>query len=169
MNPNEPADPGTPRPEPLRFFGTSWVDHTDGYTVRRAALAAGALLAAAAGAFLLRVAYQGLAIAQVGGWITVLMVAAFAVCSALAFSRTLTGFSQRAEEAAQQAPDSSLRSVKTIGFIGVLLAYAVRCAVEAPGEKLHRREYEEALARHERRRSTRTGNPAAKRKGKSKR
>lgn len=161
--------PNAPQPAPLPFFGTRWVDHSGGYAARRAGLGVGAALAAAAGAVLLRVAFQGLAIAELEGWISVLVVAAFAVCSALAFSRTLTGFSRRPEEAERSAPDSSLRSVRTIGFIGVLLAYAVRCVVEAPGEGLHRREYEEALARYERQRAARTRNPAGKRKGRGKR
>ncbi|MGW8381113.1 hypothetical protein [Streptomyces sp. ODS28] len=168
MTSNEP--PKEPQPEPLRFFGTTWLDHTDGYAARRAALALGSLLGAVAGAFLLRLAYQGLAIAQVGGWINIMIVLAFAVCSSLAFSRTLTGFTRSPEEAAaDRTPESSMRSIKAIGFIGVLLAYAWRCVIEAPGEKQHRRAYEEAVARHERLRSSRTGNPArskAKKKNK---
>lgn len=164
MSSNEQQAPhtGEPQPEPLRFFGTRWVDHTEGYALRRAGLALGALLAAAAGAVLLGLAYEGLAIAQVGGWVSTLIVVTFALCSSLAFSRTLSGFSRRPGESAPAAPESSLRSVQAIGFIGVLLAYALRCLIEAPGEKLHRAEYEEALARHQRRRATRTGNPAGK-------
>jgi hypothetical protein len=56
-----------------------------------------------------------------------------------------------------------MHSLRIIGFIGVLLAYALRTCTEAPGEKLRRAEYEEARARHERLRTARTGNPAGRR------
>ncbi|GAB2785164.1 hypothetical protein [Streptomyces daliensis] len=164
-----PEDPQAPRPEPLRFYGTTWVDHSGGYALRRAAFALGALLAAVVGALVLRFAYEGLAIAEVGGWVSIMIVVAFAVCSSLAFSRTLGAYSRRADESRPAAPDSSLRSVKAIGFIGVLLAYALRTFVEAPGERLRRAEYEEALARHERLRAARTGNPSARKRNKPKR
>ncbi|NLU68111.1 hypothetical protein [Streptomyces sp. HNM0574] len=152
-----------PEPEPIRFYGTTWVDHSGGYPLRRLGLGLGALAAAVAGAFVLRLAYDGLAIADVGSWVTVLVVVAFAVCSSLAFSRTLGGYLRRDDDGAAAA-DSSLRSVKAIGFIGVLAAYALRTVVEAPGEKLLRAEYEAELERYEKRRTSRTGNPAAKRK-----
>ncbi|HEX5567167.1 MAG TPA: hypothetical protein VFY14_09660, partial [Streptomyces sp.] len=45
----------------------------------------------------------------------------------------------------------SMRPVKLVGFLGVLLAYAVRSLVEAPGEKRLRAEYDRAVERHERR------------------
>ncbi|MFI8854755.1 hypothetical protein ACIGW3_31745 [Streptomyces sp. NPDC053499] len=161
--PQQPKIPDAPIPEPLRFYGTTWVDHSQGYALRRAALGIGAVLAAIAGAFVLRFAYQGVVLADIGKWASILLVAAFAVCSALAFSRTLTHYGRRPTER-EEAAESSMRSVRVVGFIGVLLAYAVRSCVEAPGEKLHRAEYEEALARHERQRSARTGNPAARKR-----
>lgn len=151
-----------PVPEHLRFYGTTWVDHSGGYALRRAGLTLGALVAAAAGAFVLRFAYEGVAVAEIGSWATVLLVVAFAVCSALAFSRTLTSYTRR-PGARDAAAESSMRSIRVIGFVGVLVAYALRSLVEAPGEKLLRGEYEEELARHERRRAARTRNPAAKR------
>ncbi|MGI5349596.1 hypothetical protein ACQEU8_15560 [Streptomyces sp. CA-250714] len=157
--------PNTPTPEPLPFYGTTWVDHSNGYALRRIALGGGAVLAAIAGAFVLRFAYQGVVLADIGRWASVLLVAAFAVCSALAFSRTLTHYGRRPDER-EAAAESSMRSIRVIGFIGVLLAYALRTCVEAPGEKLHRAEYEAALARHERQRTARTGNPARRRKNK---
>ncbi|NGO71308.1 hypothetical protein [Streptomyces boncukensis] len=155
-----------PQPEPIRFYGTTWVDHSRGYALRRVGLALGALLTAAAGAFVLRFAYEGVAVADIGAWASVLLVAAFAVCSSLAFSRTLGSYTRRPEERAERdaAAESSMRSIRAIGFIGVLLAYALRSLVEAPGEKLARGEYEEALARHERLRSARSGNPASKKR-----
>ncbi|MFD6349024.1 hypothetical protein ACFWF9_30535 [Streptomyces roseolus] len=159
--------PGTgtsgPRPEEIRFFGTTWVDHGAHYGLRRAGLAVGALAAAVAGAFVLRFAYEGLQVAAVGGLVNTLVVLMFAICSAIAFAKTWEGFGRRT---ADQAREDSLRSLKAIGFIGTLLAYALRCLVEAPGEKLRRAEYETARARHEKRRGARTGNPAARKKPK---
>ncbi|MHA7960371.1 hypothetical protein ACX9I7_21705 [Streptomyces sp. L500] len=151
-----------PRPEPIRFFGTTWVEHDGGYALRRAGLAVGSLAAAAAGAFVLRLGYEGLAIAQVGGLINAMVVVAFAVCSALAFRRTWERFVRRPEGPADAAAERSMQSIMMIGFLGTLLAYFFRSLMEAPGEKLHRAEYDAARARHERRRTTRTGNPAAR-------
>lgn len=150
-----------PAPEPLRFFGTTWVDRDGGYALRRAAVAAGSLLAAAAGAFLLRFAYEGLAIAAVGGIVSTLVVVMFAACSALAFRRTWERFGRRPEQA-DAAAERSMASIRTIGFLGVLLAWFFRCFVEAPGEKLHRAEYDLERERYVRRRAGRAGNPAAR-------
>ncbi|MBO8196004.1 hypothetical protein ITI46_30805 [Streptomyces oryzae] len=161
--PEQPKTPDAPTPEPLRFYGTTWVDHSGGYGLRRAALGIGAVLAAIAGAFVLRFAYQGVVLADIGKWASILLVASFAVCSAMAFSRTLTHYGRRPTER-EAAAESSMRSIRIIGFIGVLLAYAVRTCVEAPGEQLHRAEYEAALVRYERQRSARTGNPAARKR-----
>ncbi|WP_282696643.1 hypothetical protein [Streptomyces sp. CC208A] len=152
-----------PRPEEIRFFGTTWVDHSAHYGLRRAGLAVGALAAAVAGAFVLRFAYQGLQVAAVGGLVNTLVILMFAICSAIAFARTWEGFGRRPVD---QAREDSLKSLKAIGFIGGLLAYFLRCFLEAPGEKLRREEYETALARHEKRRGTRTGNPARRKKPK---
>ncbi|URM90251.1 hypothetical protein LUW75_09900 [Streptomyces sp. MRC013] len=150
---------GGPRPEPLRFFGTTWVGHDGGYALRRAGVAAGSLAAAAAGAFVLRLAYEGLALARLGGFADGLVVVMFAVCTAVAFQRTWAGFDRRP---ADPAREDALRGLKAIGFLGSLLAYFVRSLFEAPGEKLVRAEYEAARARYEKRRTTRTGNPAAR-------
>lgn len=160
-----PGRPDAPQPAPLRFYGTTWVDHSGGYALRRAGLTLAALVMAAAGVLVLRLAYEGLAIAEVGGLMSTLVVIAFVLCSGLAFARTITGFTRRDDDPTAGA-DSSLRSVKTIGFLGVLVAYALRGFVEAPGEKLLRSEYEEALARHERLRANRSGRPSAKRRRK---
>ncbi|WP_336323338.1 hypothetical protein [Streptomyces lavendofoliae] len=155
--------PPGPQPEPLRFFGTTWVDHDGGYALRRAGVAAGSLACAVAGALVLRFAYQGLAIAAVGGFVHALLVAMFAVCTAIAFNRTWQGFTRRP---ADPAREDALRSLKAIGFLGSLLAYFVRSLAEAPGENLLRSEYETARARYEKRRSTRAGDPAARKKPK---
>ncbi|MFI6288725.1 hypothetical protein ACIBCM_28935 [Streptomyces sp. NPDC051018] len=157
------GDDGGPRPEPIRFFGTTWVDHDGGYGLRRAGVAAGSLAAAVAGCLALRFGYEGLVIAEIGGFLNTMVIVMFAVCSAIAFRKTWEGFGRRPTGAA--TPDA-LRSLRAIGFVGVLLAWFFRSLAEAPGEKLHREEYEKARAQYEKRRNSRTGNPAA-RKGRS--
>lgn len=157
-----PARGAEPAPQPLRFFGTTWVERGPGYALRRVGVALGALAAAATGAFLLRVAYQGLAIAAVGGLVVTLVVVMFAACSALAFRRTWEGFVRRPDGPADASAERSMASIRAVGFLGVLLAWSVRCLVEAPGEKLHRAEYERERELYDRRRATRTGNPAAR-------
>ncbi|WP_432033464.1 EamA/RhaT family transporter [Streptomyces antibioticus] len=158
--PDTPAGPEGPRPEPLRFFGTTWVDHDGGYALRRAGVAVGALAATTAACLVLRFAYQGLAVADIGGFVNLLVVVMFAVCSALAFRTTWEGFSKRPDPDRQ----ASLRGLLTIGFVGTLVAYFFRALTEAPGEKLHRAEYETARQRYEKRSTRRTGNPAKKRR-----
>ncbi len=161
-SPDRGGPEGGPEPEEIRFFGTTWVHHDGGYAPRRAGVAAGSLALAAAGAVVLRFAFQGLEIAAVGPFVGILVVAGFAICSALAFRRTWDGFVRRPDPAAHSAAGSSGQSLMLIGFIGSLLAYFCRSLLEAPGEKLHRAEYTAARERHARRRSARTGNPAAK-------
>ncbi|MGX7760017.1 hypothetical protein ACWQ06_15360 [Streptomyces angustmyceticus] len=171
QQPGGPASAGTgsdgqrsggPEPAEIRFFGTTWVHHDGGYGLRRAGVAVGSLALAAAGALVLRFAFQGLEIAAVGPFVGILVVAGFAICSALAFRRTWDGFVRRPDQAGRGAADTSSQGLMMIGFIGSLLAYFCRSLVEAPGEKLHRAEYAAARERHERRRGARTGNPAAK-------
>ncbi|MEV0916227.1 hypothetical protein AB0I93_18480 [Streptomyces sp. NPDC049967] len=154
-----------PQPEPLRFFGTTWVAHDGNYGLRRVGVAVGSLAAAAASCFVLRFAYQGLEIADVGSFVGILVVLMFAVCSAIAFRKTWEGFSSRP---ADPAREDNLRGLKTIGFIGGLLAYFIRTFSEAPGEKLRRTEYEAAQVRYAKRRSSRTGNPAARKTARAK-
>ncbi|MEU0398082.1 hypothetical protein ABZ208_36100 [Streptomyces sp. NPDC006208] len=151
---------GGPEPEPIRFFGTTWVGHDGGYGLRRAGVAVGSLAAAFGGAFVLRFAYEGLAVAKVGSFVNVLVVVMFAVCSAIAFRKTWESFTRRPSGS---AAEDSLRGLKAIGFIGSLIAYFLRSLSEAPGEKLRREEYETALAQYAKRRGTRSGNPAARR------
>ncbi|PCG81203.1 hypothetical protein CIB93_36660 [Streptomyces sp. WZ.A104] len=153
-----PTPPG-PQPEPIRFFGTTWVEHDGGYGLRRAGVAAGSLAAAVAACFVLRFAFQGLEIAEVGNLVGMLVIVMFAICSAIAFRKTWEGFRARPKDPARE---DALRGLKSIGFIGSLLAYFVRSLVEAPGEKLRRTEYETARTQYEKRRSARTGNPAAR-------
>lgn len=153
---------GGPRPEPIRFFGTTWVARGGGYALRRVAVSAGSLAAAVGACFLLRFAFEGLEIAKAGSFVGVLVIVMFAVCSAIAFRKTWEGFVKRP---ADPAGDESLRSLKMIGFIGSLTAYFLRSLAEAPGEGLRRGEHETAVTRYERRRTARTRNPAT-RKGK---
>ncbi|MFF7335272.1 EamA/RhaT family transporter [Streptomyces sp. NPDC090306] len=158
--PGASAEPAGPRPEPIRFFGTTWVDHTGNYAARRAGLAVGSLAAAIVACLVLRFAYQGLQIADVGSFVTILVVVMFAVCSALAFRNTWDAFDRRPDPDRQ----ASLRGLLAIGFVGSLLAYCFRCLREAPGEKLHRAEYEEARARRARRSGRRSGHPAKRKR-----
>ncbi|MER5813495.1 hypothetical protein ABT143_35870 [Streptomyces sp. NPDC002033] len=154
----EPA--AGPRPEPIRFFGTSWVEHDNGYALRRAGAAAGSLIGAVAAAYLLRLAYEGLEIGNVGPFLSISVVVLFAIASSIAFAKTWESFGRRP---APSSDEAALKGLKAIGFIGSLIAYFLRCLVEAPGEKLRRAEYERAVTEAARRRSTRTGNPAARR------
>lgn len=158
--PSAPAGSTGPHPEPIRFFGTTWVNHDNGYPLRRAGAAVGSLAAAAVSCLVLRFAYQGLQIAAIGAFVTVLVVVMFAVCSALAFRHTWDSFARRPDPDRQ----ASLRGLLAIGFVGSLLAYFIRSLTEAPGEKLHREEYEAALQRHQQRTTRRTGNPTKKKR-----
>ncbi|MDT9697235.1 EamA/RhaT family transporter [Streptomyces sp. P17] len=158
---NGTPDPAAgPRPEPIRFFGTTWVGHTDGYTARRIGVAVGSLAAGVVSCLVLRFAYEGLQIAAVGSLVTVLMTVMFAICSALAFRNTWEGFGKRPDPARQ----ASLRGLLAIGFVGSLLAYFFRSLTEAPGEKLHREEYETAQQLYEKRTKRRSGNPKKRRR-----
>ncbi|UQX05020.1 hypothetical protein [Streptomyces sp. RerS4] len=144
----------------MRFFGTTWVHHDSGYAARRVAVAVGSLLGAVASAYLLRFAYEGLEIGNVGPFLSISVVVLFAIASSIAFAKTWDSFGRRP---APSSDEAALKGLKTIGFIGSLIAYFLRCFVEAPGEKLRRTEYERAVAEFDRRRSARTGNPAARR------
>ncbi|MEU3662163.1 EamA/RhaT family transporter [Streptomyces sp. NPDC032940] len=160
-NPDTSAGPPPgPRPEPLRFFGTTWVNHDNGYAARRAGVSLGSLVAAAAACFVLRFAYEGLQVADIGGFVSLLVIVMFAACSAMAFRHTWSGFSTRPDPERQ----SSLRGLLTIGFVGALLAYFFRTFTEAPGEKLHRAEYDRAREEYEKRSSRRSRNPSKKRR-----
>ncbi|MEU6854819.1 hypothetical protein ABZ901_33405 [Actinacidiphila alni] len=146
---------GEPRPEEIRFFGTTWVAHNGGYAWRRAGVAVGSLLATAVGALVLRFGFQGLADADIGPFVTFLAVAGFAVCSALAFQRTWQSFSRRRPPAADADAARSAQGLVAVGFLGILLAYFVRSLSEAPGEALCRAEYEAALSAHARKKPKR--------------
>ncbi|MDY0811586.1 hypothetical protein [Kitasatospora purpeofusca] len=151
---------GAPEPEPIRWFGTSWVERGGDYRLRRVLVPAGALLAAAAGAFVLRLAVDGIRVADNGGFLNGLLVAAVAICSLLAALRTWKLLTEgRDALTGWMAEDKSLGVVWVIGGVGSLLAYFLRALREAPGEALHRARYEKALARHDRRQAARGGRP----------
>lgn len=158
--PAQAAAPAGPEPEPIPFFGTTWVNHDGGYALRRAGIAIGALVTAVAAALLLRLSYEGLELGNVGPFLSISVVVLFAISSSIAFAKTWESFSRRP---APSSDEAALKGLKAIGFIGSLIAYFLRCLVEAPGEKLRRAEYERAVAEFARRRRTRTGNPAARR------
>jgi hypothetical protein len=164
---NDARQPVGPQPEPLRFFGTTWVNHDGNYGLRRAGVVVGSLCATAAGALVLGFGYQGLAIAAVSGFVSTLVVVVFAACSAIAFRRTWEDFARRPGSIQDASVERSMQSIRMIGFIGVLLAWFVRSLVEAPGEKLHRAEYEREREQYERRRASRAGNPAVRGAGKT--
>ena len=155
-----PDTPAGPRPEPLRFFGTTWVDHSGGYTAAASASPSAPSPPRSAACFVLRFAYEGLGIADIGSFVSLLMVVMFAICSALAFRHTWSGYTIRPDPDRQ----ASLRGLLSIGFIGSLLAYFFRSLTEAPGEKLHRAEYEKARAEYDKRVTRRSGNPSRKRR-----
>lgn len=152
--------PVGPRPEPIRFFGTTWVDHSGGYAARRTGVAVGSLVVTVAAGFVLHLAYDGLRIAEAGSFVPLLIVVMFAICSSLAFRHTWSGFTTRHDPGRQ----ASLRGLLAVGVLGTLLAYFFRSLVEAPGEKLHRAEYETARAEYHRRVTRRSGNPAKRRR-----
>ncbi|OSC51644.1 hypothetical protein B5181_39355, partial [Streptomyces sp. 4F] len=77
-----------------------------------------------------------------------------------AFPHTWSAFGTRPDPDRQ----SSLRGLLAIGFVGSLLAYFFRTLTEAPGEKLHRAEYEKAREEYEKRTTRRSGNPSKKRR-----
>ncbi|WP_423833714.1 hypothetical protein [Streptomyces manipurensis] len=154
------AVPTGPQPEPIRYFGTTWVHHENGYGLRRAAVGIGSMVTAVSAALLLRLSYEGLQIGDVGPFLSISVVVLFAVASAIAFFKTWESYVRRP---APSSDEAALKGLKTIGFVGSLIAYSLRCLTEAPGEQLRRAEYERAQAEFARRRSARTGNPAARR------
>ncbi|GAA1927882.1 membrane protein [Streptomyces sodiiphilus] len=155
-----PAD-DEPRPEPIRFYGTSWVDHSRMYHLRRFLLGLGAVLLAALGALVLRSVHDGLLLSGTAGWLRILVVLAIALSSAMAFTRMWLMWNRSHD---RRTEDPGFRSILLVGFIGVLLAYGLRSALEAPGEKLLRRDYETALESHRRLNSKRSRNPARRRR-----
>lgn len=165
-----PKPAGAPEPEPIRWFGTSWVGRGTDYRLRRVVVPIGALLAAVAGAFVLRFAVEGVQLSDNGGFVNGLLVAAVAICSCLAGLRNWKLLSEGKDQlTGWMAEDKSLGVVWIIGGVGALFAYFLRGLVEAPGEAVKRARYERATARYGRRQSGRSGRPDAKAPGRGKR
>ncbi|WP_441245484.1 hypothetical protein [Kitasatospora sp. McL0602] len=147
---------GAPEPEPIRWFGTSWVERGTDYRLRRVVVPIGALVAAAAVAVVLRFGVGGVKISEAGGFVYGLLVAAIAVCSCLAALRMWKLLTEgRDNLTGWMAEDKSLGAVWAIGCVGALLAYFVRSLVEAPGEAVKRASYDQATASYERREAKR--------------
>ncbi|MFG2822564.1 hypothetical protein ACGFX4_24405 [Kitasatospora sp. NPDC048365] len=155
---------GAPAPEPIRWFGTSWVEHGTDYWLRRVAVALGALIATVAGAFLLRFAVQGVQMSDAGSLVDALLIGGIAVCSAMAGLRNWKILTEGRQSLSGWTADRSLGAVWAIGFVGALAAYFLRSLVEAPGEGLQRAVHDQATATWERRRSARNGRSGGKKR-----
>jgi hypothetical protein len=159
-----PDEAPAPAPEPIRFFGTSWVARDQGYWPRRVAVSVGALVATVAGALLMRLGVQGVFGSSAGALVNTLLVGAVLVCTAVAAVRAWNVLSRgRDSLTGWMAEDRSTGPMLAIGFVGALAVYFLRSLVEAPGEAEKRVRYEQALAAHARRR---TPVPSGGRRGK---
>ncbi|MET8629421.1 hypothetical protein ABZW30_37760 [Kitasatospora sp. NPDC004669] len=165
-----PKAAGAPEPEPIRFFGTSWLNRDDGYWLRRVGVSAGALVATAAAVLVLRFGVEGVALSDSGGFLNGLLTAAIAVCSMMAVLRTWKVLTEGKDQlTGWMAEDKSLGAVWLIGGAGALAAYFARSLVEAPGEGVKRAAYQRAVEQHGKRRTSRSGRPGAKTPGRGKR
>ncbi|TDC68456.1 hypothetical protein [Streptomyces hainanensis] len=159
-DPSVADEENAPRPEPIRFYGTRWVDRSGGYALRRVLLTGAAGLGAVTGALALWILYAGVADGS-PTWLGSLVLLALLLCTAIAFTRAWVGYTRpRSPDAIEE---SAFRSIKVVGFVGVLLAYGLRGTIEAPGEGLRRADYQAAVARHRRLTGKRSGNPARRR------
>ncbi|WP_042366249.1 hypothetical protein [Streptacidiphilus neutrinimicus] len=158
------ADAGVEAPA-IRWFGTSWVDGGPDYWLRRVAVGVGSLAAVAAGAFVMRLAVQGVVVANTGAFVELLLVLAIAVCSCVAALRTWSVLTRGKESlTGWMADEKSLGVMLAVGFVGSLVSYFLRSLVEAPGESVQRSRYELALAAAARRKAGRQPAKAGKRK-----
>ena len=162
----ERAERPAPQPEPIRFFGTGWVEHDAGYWLRRVAVSTGALVAAGVGALLMRLGVQGVFISGAGSLIDLMLVVAVAICTCVAAIRTWNLLGRgRGALTGWMADDKAVGPMLLIGFVGALVAYFLRSLVEAPGEAEKRARHELATAAHARRRTPATvGGGGAKRR-----
>ncbi|MHA6762312.1 hypothetical protein [Streptacidiphilus sp. PAMC 29251] len=162
---SEKTERPAPSPEPVRFFGTGWVQHDAGYWLRRVAVSAGALVAAVAGTVLMRLGVQGVFVSEAGSLVNALLVVAVAICTCVAAIRTWNLLSKgKAALTGWMADDRSVGPMLVIGCVGILVAYFLRSLVEAPGEGEKRARYELASAAHVRRRTPATAGAGARRK-----
>jgi len=148
------SENNAPTPDPIRFFGTGWVTHDTAYWLRRVGVSVGALAAACAGAELMRLAVEGVAVSKGGSLINVLLVGAIVICTAIAAVRTWGRLSKgRDSLTGWMADEKSVGPMLMIGFVGALVAYFLRSLVEAPGEAEKRSRYDLAQAAFARRRT----------------
>lgn len=141
------TDSNAPAPAPIRWFGTSWVDRGAEYWLRRVAVSVGALVAAAAGAFVMQLAVQGVVVAKTGTFVELLLVLAIAVCSCVAALRTWNVLTRGKESlSGWMADEKQIGVMLAVGFVGSLVSYFLRSLVEAPGESVQRSRYELAVA-----------------------
>ena len=163
---SEKAERPAPQPDPIRFFGTGWVTRDTAYWLRRVGVSLGALVAAGAGAVLMRLGVQGVFVSAAGSLVNTLLVAAVAICTCVAAIRTWTLLSRgRASLSGWMADEKSVGPMLLIGFVGMLVAYFLRSLIEAPGEAEKRSRYELAVAAHARCRTPATaGSGGGKRK-----
>ncbi|MFD8752078.1 hypothetical protein ACFV0O_14015 [Kitasatospora sp. NPDC059577] len=165
-----PEVAGAPAPEPIRWFGTSWLNRDGGYWLRRVGVSAGALVATAAVVLLLRFGVEGIALSDNGTFVNGLLTVAIAICSMMSVLRTWKVLTEgRDRLTGWMAEDKSLGAVWLIGGAGALAAYFARSLVEAPGEAVRRASYERAVARYETRLANRSGRPGGRAPGRSKR
>ncbi|MEY9874087.1 hypothetical protein ABH931_003581 [Streptacidiphilus sp. MAP12-33] len=161
---NPSASPSVQAPS-IRWFGTTWVDRGPDYWLRRVAVSVGALVAAVAGGFLMRLAVEGVAVAKTGAFVEILLVLAIAVCSCVGALRTWNVLTQGRESlTGWMADEKSISVMLIVGFVGSLVAYFLRSLVEAPGEGVERTRYELAVAAAARRKATPKAAPKARRK-----
>ncbi|GHF47148.1 hypothetical protein GCM10018790_25860 [Kitasatospora xanthocidica] len=161
--PVAPRPVGAPEPQPIRWFGTSWLNRDGGYWPRRVAVAVGSLAATAAVVLLLRFGVEGIALSENGTFVNGLLTAAIAVCSMMSVRRTWKLLTEgRDQLTGWMAEDKSLGAVWLIGSAGALAAYFARSLVEAPGEAVRRASYERAVAQYEKRQAGRGGRPDGK-------
>lgn len=151
------AERPAPAPEPIRFFGTRWLERGPGYWLRRVGVSAGAFLAALAAALLLRLGVQGVFLARVGTFVELMLVVGIAVCTCVAAIRTWSLLARgRAGLTGWMADDKAVGPMLLIGCVGALVAYFLRSLAEAPGEGEKRARHELAVAAHARRRTPAT-------------
>ncbi|WP_404869297.1 hypothetical protein ACI1MP_21865 [Kitasatospora griseola] len=153
---------GAPAPEPIRFFGTTWVDRDAAYWLRRALVSLGALAATAAGALLLRLGVSGVRLSAAAP-LTVLLSLAIGICTALAGLRNWKILTEgRDSLTGWMAEDKALAGVWLVGSVGALAVYFLRSLVEAPGEGLRRAVHDQRTATWQRRRAARAERDARK-------
>ncbi|MEV7772877.1 hypothetical protein [Kitasatospora sp. NPDC086791] len=161
-----PEAPGAPEPEPIRWFGTSWLNRDGGYWPRRVGVSVGALVATAAVVLLLRFGVEGIALSDNATFLNGLLTVAIAICSMMSALRTWKVLTEGKDRlTGWMAEDTSLGAVWLIGGAGALAAYFARSLVEAPGEGVRRASYERAVAQYEKRRAGRSGRPDARTPG----